>query len=541
MSTIALKAEPQSASAELEHIPQPIPIYMLGESHCVVFTDRIFRETRYLDETFITRALYLPGISSHDFSDNNLQRVWSVLAAEHLIVGDPRGRAATWVPFHVSRSPLLIPSVHNKKPRGVPIIVVFAGEIALRSLFLKQLGQNDFDLPFPVEGLDALPMPEGYAHVQFNLVLQLANQILSPLLNGLMTLYNVGFTSLYVHSIPPPTLSDEEFEKINGFFSPVRLRYKAALLFNRIFRDLASQTNIRFLDIWDEVTIHNALNPEFHIDGTHLNVRAAYITLQKLITSAICDPRPAVAPRYQFADEEARSWFAEGGKDHPYDPRFTQAGLTEIDVGAETTAIMRAQLDFTLDTGNRHVRLDWSGSGPTGSDEGVFTAEPTTAWLGRLYDLMYSGPVSHLIHGCLQADYAIISARPLSYRGAIGATLESDGCPQGVLHCALVLKNGTALEYAPVEGAATKLPLQAGQVVVFDGNRLRYRWLAGSEIVDMVLLARHKRLERCVIWPGMNLWPVDPFNFSMRDFVGYSPSGSFFRLIEDGAPWWLTI
>src|SRR5262245_15420753 len=117
---------------------------MLGESHSVVFTDRIFRETRFLNETFIARVMYIPGISSHDFTDGNMQRVMGALFAEHLVVGNPRGQEGALEPLHSATAPLLIPNVHLKKPRGVPAIIVFAGEIALRSVFLRQLGAYDF-------------------------------------------------------------------------------------------------------------------------------------------------------------------------------------------------------------------------------------------------------------------------------------------------------------------------------------------------------------------------------------------------------------
>jgi len=529
------------APVELEYIPQPVPIYMLGESHCVVFTDRIFRETRHLNQTFVTRALYLPGISSHDFSDNKLARVGSALAAEHLIIGDPRGRAADWVPFHVSPNPLIIPNVHSKTPKGVPIIVVFAGEIALRSIFLSKLGQSDFELPFPAPGLDRLAMPSGHQHVPFQLVSQLANQVLGPLFSGLLGLYNMGFTSLYLHSIPPPTLSDEEFEKINGFFSPVRLRYKSALLFNQMFRDVASQTSIRFLDIWDDVTIDNALDPRFHIDGTHLNVDAAYITLQKLLTSIVRDPRVAVAGRYEFARQEAEAWFGDGAAPAPNE-RFAQTGLASADLGPEPAAQLSRRLDFTLDTANRHVRLDWSGGPIEPWSEATGTAQPDTAFMKELYELIYEGEVSGLIHSCLNADFAAVSVRPLRFEvDAPAGSFHTDNCPSGMLRCALHLTDGGGFEYMDADGQAKSIEARAGRLVAFDGNRLQHRWLPDSQILEMSLVARHKRLERCAIWAGMNSWPVDPFNFSTQGFVDYPAGRSHFGLIEDGAAWWLTV
>src|SRR5437660_8645091 len=151
----------RALSLELDFTAQPVPIYMLGESHCLAFTDRIVREPVYFNETFLLRTIYLPGISSHDFSANNMQRVFNAVWDNVLLIGDARGKSGTLEAAHASSTPLQIPNVHTKKPRGVPVLVVFAGEIALRSLFLRQLGTNDFQLPFEVPFLDELPMPAG--------------------------------------------------------------------------------------------------------------------------------------------------------------------------------------------------------------------------------------------------------------------------------------------------------------------------------------------------------------------------------------------
>ena len=542
-----MNTEQEALAIELEFEPQPVPIFMLGESHCLAFTDRIFHEPAYLQERFQTRTIYLPGISSHDFSANNMQRVVNALWDNVLIIGDARGRSGALEAAHASVTPLRIPNVHSKKPRGVPILVVFAGEIALRSLFLRQLGTNDFQLPFEVPGLEVLPMSEGYQQVPFQLVQQLANQVLGPLFTGLKSLYDMGFTSLYLHAVPPPTVSDEEFEKINGFFSPARLRYKAAILFNRLFHSFAESSHVRVIDIWDEVTIRNVLNPEFHIDGTHLNTNAVSLTLGKLMASVIQDERVAIHGRYVYAQQEAQS--TAGAE---LDAEFAASGLRMASIGAASAAGLARGLVFDRDTANQHVRLDWTGCSPRPWSPAIRTAIPGAEFLKRLYDLLYEPELSRLLRSCTGSDYAVLSARPLRF-GAQPATAErlsgaeslhTDGCPVGVLRAVLYLSDAAeGLEFQAGE-ELTAAAGPAGTLVVFDGNRLPHRWSPGRgkdvDVIDLVLAPRHCRLDRCVIWPGMNRWPVDPFNFSMEGFKSH-PAGLPFRFIEDSAPWWRTI
>ena len=533
-------------AVELEYVPQPIPIYMIGESHCVVFTDRIFRETKHLNETFITRAMYLPGISSHDFVANGqMQRVMGALAGEHLIVGDPRGGNAPWVPMHAATNNLHIPSVHSKKPHGVPVIVVFAGEIALRSIFLRQLGNADFELPFDVPYLDELPTATTTQIVPFQLVFQLANQVLGPLFEGLTTLHNMGFTSLYLHCVPPPTLDDEEFEKINNFFSPVRLRYKSALLFNRIFRDTSAQRGIRFLDIWDQVTLRGRLNPEFHIDGTHLNVKAAYLTLNALLDSMVNDPRPPISSRYEFSYRDALE--KAGAEAPPSTTAVEQTCLPE-----ESVKAINGGLDFSLDTHNGHVHLDWSGGSVTAWADFIRTARPTEAAMQALFQALYESPLSEIVRQRMGCDFAALSVRP--FRVEPHPEAEStgpeqqhvDAAPPGVLRALVYLSDVAAgcgaFEYRAGVDQVVEIAGPAGTMILFDGNAVEHRWAPPRnrpfDVLDISLVPRHRRMNPCVIWSGMNSWPVDPYNFSTTDLVCYPPASSHVTLAKDSSAWW---
>lgn len=532
-------------TVELEYVPQPIPIYMIGESHCVVFTDRIFRETKHLGETFITRAMYLPGISSHDFVvDGQMHRVMGALAAEHLIVGDPRGEQAVWVPMHTATNNLHIPSVHSKKPRGVPVLVVFAGEIALRSIFLRQLGNADFELPFEAPYLDELPAPEGAQTVPLQLVFELANRALLPLVDGLTSLYNMGFTSVYLHCVPPPTLDDEEFQNINGFYSPVRLRYKSALFFNRVLKDTCTPRGIRFLDIWDEVTVRGKLNPEFHVDGTHLNVKAAYITLNTLLDSVVNETRAPIAARYAFGYSAA---LEQAG------PALPEASheVSQALLPAESLDGIRAGLDFSLESANDHVRLDWSGSSVGRWSEHILTARPTDAAMHTLYDVLYGSPLARTLRERMRCDYAALSVRPFraephpESKAAGPEQLHRDAAPAGVLRCLVYLSDvdegSGPFQYRSASDQLKDMPGPAGTVLLFDGNAFEHRWKPPSktfrDILDISLVPRHPRLGACVVWPGMNSWPVDPYNFSTTDFVCY-PEGSHVKLAEDSSAWW---
>src|SRR5690348_2724354 len=88
----------------LDFAPQPIPLYMIGESHCMIFKDRLFTETSRLNQTFVTRGLFIPTITAHNFVENGALNgeILKVLMGEMLLTGGARGWTAENIrPLHM--------------------------------------------------------------------------------------------------------------------------------------------------------------------------------------------------------------------------------------------------------------------------------------------------------------------------------------------------------------------------------------------------------------------------------------------------------
>jgi hypothetical protein len=145
----------------------------------------------------------------------------------------------------------------------------------------------------------------------------------------------------------------------------------------------------------------------------------------------------------------------------------------------------------------------------------------------------------------------VLSVRPLRFRpdGREPEELHTDAYPPGVLRCVLHLTDVDgptgALEFVDSSGREGALSGQAGTLVILDATRVKHCWQPVGKgeraVLEMALVPCHRLLERCVIWAGMNTWPVDPYNFSMTGFVDHPTAGSHFRFIENSAPWWLTL
>src|SRR5947209_1390665 len=75
-------------SADITFYPRPTPVYMIGDSHCLVMNDLLFSENKFFHQTFIARHKYCGTLSAHDFVDDNQAlnpKLVSALVEERLV------------------------------------------------------------------------------------------------------------------------------------------------------------------------------------------------------------------------------------------------------------------------------------------------------------------------------------------------------------------------------------------------------------------------------------------------------------------------
>ncbi|MDP7034961.1 MAG: hypothetical protein QF752_10765 [Planctomycetota bacterium] len=523
---------------DLDLVDRPVPIFMIGDSHCLIYSDLVLRD-RISKRLFLTRSRYCRGTSSSRFVDaqKNLHPpIAQALISENLL-------DEHFQPFHLSKSPgsKAIDIAAEKQWRD-PILVFFAGDIDLRSIFLKELGEgcHDFELPFEASGLDGFEPVPNRQIIPSQLVLQLAEKLVLPLFQGLIGLAKMGFSNIYLHNLPPQTVDDDHYEKVNGYRCPAIIRYKATLFFNYLFRNYSAQSDIRFLDVYDDVTTEGRVDPAYELDGVHLNRRAALLTLEKVLIDRLNVPRFPNIDRYQDASRLAQDKVKSviDSVDEQVRKRFEVDAIVTLDIGREQADILRTSLDFSLDVGNREARLDWAGGPIVPFSKHIRTAIPSTEVLQRIHDLVFEGPLAKAIRSCVGCEYTILNHRPFhslvhSGQGAGPQAMHHDGCPPGVIR-AIVYLTDVDDESGPFEymltdgGGARAVTGPAGTVFVFDANRLLHRarppMTRERQAVDFVIAPLIPGRKRELVWAGMNNWPVDPFDFSTEGLLVYPSS-----------------
>jgi hypothetical protein len=254
---------------------------MIGDSHCLVFRDLVFeRDGRH----YVTHAKHCPGLDARDFLDARgalNPMVFESLRGERLIRPD----GDRWKAAHLAKSPIGQSAAGLAElDRSAPLVVVMVGSGDLY-YFVKGLPPGtDFRLEglrFDETDFEALPVT---SVLPWKLAVESAAAMLGPLFRGLRLLERAGFSRLFLHSLPPQTVVDAEYQRLTGMHVPVRLRYKATVLFNALLREFTRQNQgIGLIDTWDLTTANGKLAPGFLLDHWHLNKEAAYLTVDALL------------------------------------------------------------------------------------------------------------------------------------------------------------------------------------------------------------------------------------------------------------------
>ncbi|HET9030588.1 MAG TPA: hypothetical protein VFN49_10440, partial [Candidatus Aquilonibacter sp.] len=146
------------------------------------------------------------------------------------------------------------------------------GEINTRILLQRLVeDQLDFAVPFDTSGLEVLPPFEARQTISADSMLRLLIDVFNPLIRGLRILRDLGLRSIFLHSVPPPAVNDVDSARVMRFNNPALLRYKLVMFVNYLYASVCRELGIGFVNTWPLVTRGNLLQPEFYLDGLHLN------------------------------------------------------------------------------------------------------------------------------------------------------------------------------------------------------------------------------------------------------------------------------
>jgi hypothetical protein len=515
---------------DLTLIGKPIRLYVVGDSHCLPLRDLIVGD-EFTGREYLVVSKYIQGLTASAMvRDGDIApAIMEALESESLIRD---GRFT----FSSRDSHDLAVGYAAGIPGSPPLIVISAGDIDLRASFLPKLAdQYDLVLPFEVPyGLrkEAKIMP-------YNVARRMATDAFQPMAEAIRKLKAMGLTRIFVMTIVPPTMNQERFDAMHGFVCPLDTRYKAAVLFNRVLAESCTQAGATVVDIWPDVLDQRGyLRPEFELDSVHLNRRASMLTIQRIIGAGIGKHGSVSSTRYRLA----HSLIDKTNLD-PTSPEiealartFHETSICRTEIDASIADSIADRLDFNLDVGNRHARLDWDGNTVAPFSDLLRAAEPSQEVLDILHGALYAPPIASLMQACMGGDVWYLNARPFQSlphdgSGAGPQDYHHDGNPPHIIRAIIYLvdvdEDNGPFEYVDGNDHKHRVTGPKGTMFIFDANRLLHRAVPPRgrlrKSVDFVILPRTKSQPRSIIWAGINNWPGDPFHFSVNKMRASPP------------------
>ena len=277
MSTIA---------TSLDFVGDTTPYNYLGDSHALIST-LMFRDA--VSGTYISTPTYTSwGFSGSTFLDSEgfigtaLVEMLRMCSALHASPDFPALPGFRFINTDVGgrmRSEHLQVSQYSKSHPHVLCV----GELDVRALLWRLSSDGlDFEVPFALLAVEDLPAPTDAVKIAFGQIAKILMEHLAPALQGLRMLHDAGLTTLYLHSLPPPTLDSEKLSKLIGAQINTQVHYKLVMLANFIYREACADIGVGFIDTWPMVTDGNVRKAEYELDVVHLNRAHACLSVQEV-------------------------------------------------------------------------------------------------------------------------------------------------------------------------------------------------------------------------------------------------------------------
>jgi hypothetical protein len=499
----------------------PSPIYLIGESHTLIFRNLLFR-TGANNQLFQCRIRFLPHVLAQNFfqpaSNAFHADLLEAFRAEELL-------RANLAPSHLSLDGATVSGAWMEKRAVVaPALVLCIGDLDLHHLF-GQFAGYDFELPDDVHyGVDRSLRP-----IAYTTLLAQVEKLLAPYIAGLRMLRNAGFTRMLVHCVPPRTADDVATQRWTKVHKSVRA--KLTVMANQVLARECAANGIPFIDIWAETSKDGYLLPEFDLDGMHLTAAAAQISLDKIVASLHENTWNAQnTARYQHAANQAKRPATEGAQAQAdADATAVAYPAAGICIGQLTEPVhgLQAPREHYRAAAQLSPRMDWSAT-PQGSRGALHSAQPSAEQLALAAELLSQGVGQAVLHGAVDYAMTVSSFRPSFIAAGNGPLLlaratQADGVRKAVLR----LGGEGTIGFASADGNVLHIMSAApGALAVYDpavAVCLLDPRLGDISLVEIALTPLGTGQPFRVTWSDLNEWPLDPFQYSVAGMIAHAP------------------
>jgi len=523
---------------DLREIGRAKPVFMVGDSHTLIFDGRIYRLPGSGD-VLAVKSNYIPGITAQQVSPAEGSISAEIYEAlRRLDIITPSGQPKYTL---LDKHEVLISMAHGSA-QTPPLCVFHIGEINVRQQLCRSLG-TDFDIVLP-QGLSPYKSPPAEGDRQiipFKVFSQNINTIFEGLFRGIELIRQAGLKRIFLHSMPVPYSADETFAAQHEFALDKARRIKVSLAVNAILARQCQERDIGFINIWGHITDDTGiLQPRFELDGFHLSADACAVTMNSFL-DCVRNSQAKVTngPRYDTALDRAAVESHERTEDAP------AAGYQVL--GCPGLRDLPAK-DLAPSEDSLFADIDWAYR-PDGVESGLEWLSPGQDFIDRLAALLFADEgVGPSLATAARGRPVIYSARPFrTETGAVAFDEWAHGAwPTGMMRAVAVIdappdSDGLHLLVRPHNEAAdtTSLICPPGSLIVYDPRQVRLTSDGGTSClgIDLHFGPAVPEMRPKVIWNGRNCWPGDPFVFSLHKAV-VSPRQSRPYVALLAVPYW---
>jgi hypothetical protein len=360
-----------------------------------------------------------------------------------------------------------------------------------------------------------LALLQGAKPVPRTEVERVVRQVLEPFIRAVRRLKQAGLDRLMIHGLPPRSADQARSRQWTRTDCPVETRIKVTMLANRLLADAARDLGVGYLDVWPELGADGRMAERYDLDGVHVTREGAVIALEKIIGLLLSENQG-------FFNEDRYRLIATPGPKSSAETdghvaRYRETGALELRIDPKQVLRMGESPRFEPQTGNRHARMCWSGSFAPAPDAPAL-ASPRPGDLDLLHNVI--ADVLPLIETCLDYQATVYACHPLSVTAVNGrvALVPAIAPPRSAI--ALLFLDGDSKPCLAFGGAVPRsIAPQPGLLVLADPARTTVSLEATTtalRVIRLCLGPRHPNEPFRVVWSGLNEWPKDPFQYSVR-------------------------
>jgi hypothetical protein len=174
----------------------------------------------------------------------------------------------------------------NPALKDTPLLFV-SGEVDARLVCHAVPPHADVPTPFKPEETARIPGFAATAMISEESMAAAVTNVLAPMFRAIGLLRDIGFSTIALHSISPPTADDAQYLREISHETRALTRYKVVMLFNAAMREHCENTGFLFVDRWQDFTKGGLIRDGYGADAVHVKETHMRITLQRLYEMTI--------------------------------------------------------------------------------------------------------------------------------------------------------------------------------------------------------------------------------------------------------------